>query len=319
MLNITEFKNEFIHQCRNELRNAFPLYMDIEERIVHKAQLGDLTGLAFISPHSPGAPTLYVEDFYALYCSGHNVEHLSKEAVSSVISSLDILKELPVDFDVSRMRELLRIRMIRVRGNESLLLDAPHQLVTEDLALVVYAETDEYRALITNGMMEGSDIDEEELFAVASERTSKVETAVLFDIADAVYEEDSDRINYLEMKHVLSIHERSVSGKLFVLSNENMYWGASALFYPDIIAKIHSLLGESFYVIPSSVHELMLCSTEGSDPEHLRNVLRSANRDVVEDCDTLSDNICICDSGMIQTYDGRSNAPAIPEKTEAGN
>ena len=58
------------------------------------------------------------------------------------------------------------------------------------------------------------------------------------------------------------------------------------------------LLGD-FYVLPSSVHEFILIAVEDQDPQQLADLVRSANRSVVKDSEVLSDDLYICESGIL--------------------
>lgn len=338
MLNMMEFKNEFVDRCRSELTNVWPEAMEIEEKTVHKAQRGDLTGLCFTSPGSICAPTIYVEDFYDLYSDGLRMEQLSKEAVKSVLCGLDLAKSLPApDFDIRKRPDMLRVRLIGRGANGNLLGEAPHRDVAEDLALVVYTETGEYRALITDSLMEACGLSADELFDAAFENSAMYEPAVLYDLEESICSAPGERHNYLEDAGDIGSAGKYASSRPaegpgtasdisadqgmdqtagapggpcadpvpdrpLVLSSADLYWGSSALFYPGVTAKIHALLGGDFYVLPSSVHELIIVPAGGADPEKLEEVLRSANREVVEAADMLSDDLYICESGRVRRY-----------------
>jgi hypothetical protein len=88
--------------------------------------------------------------------------------------------------------------------------------------------------------------------------------------------------------------------EVFVLSNRETYWGAAALFYPGVMDRVHYMLGD-FYVIPSSVHELLLLKvTADADPNNIAEMIWSANRSVVDEEEVLSDDLYICDSDKLR-------------------
>ena len=52
-----------------------------------------------------------------------------------------------------------------------------------------------------------------------------------------------------------------------------MFWGAAALFYPGVMDRLREMLGD-FYVIPSSVHELLLLPiTADADPKNISEMI----------------------------------------------
>lgn len=296
MMNIMDFKNEFIGSCRSELIRAGAHELQIEERTVNKAQTGALTGLCFRSPASVCAPTLYVEDFYKMYRDGHDIDDLGQEAVGSVIQSLQC-EELfpPEDFDIRECTDRLRTRLIGSGINADLLETTPHLKVCDGLALIAYMVSGDFRALVTADLLADAGMDPDELIEAALACTSEHERPVLYDLTDAVASEPDERSNLLAEGT-----SAPAEGRMFVLSNTDLFWGAGALFYPDVIPAVHRVLGGDFYVIPSSVHELIIVPEDIGDPGHLKEILQSANRTVVSEEDILSYELYLCSSGVLE-------------------
>lgn len=295
MMDIRDFKNEFIDSCRSELLRSGAPELEIEERVVSKAQAGRLTGLCFRAPDSLCAPTLYVEDFYRMYADGHELEDLGREAVDAVIRGLGCGETVPADdFDIRECTDRLRARLIGSDVNSDLLETTPHLKVCDDLALIAYMVSGDFRALVTTELLSEAGMDPDELIEAALACSSEHERPVLYDLTDAVASEPDERQNLLREDAVCPVH-----GRMFVLSNTDLFWGAGALFYPGVIPALHRVLGGDFYVIPSSVHELILVPADTGDPAHLAEVLHSANRTVVSEEDILSFRLYLCCSGEL--------------------
>ena len=65
-----------------------------------------------------------------------------------------------------------------------------------------------------------------------------------------------------------------------------------SLFMPDVIDQIHGRLGQSFFAIPSSVHEFIIIpESSGMTMAALNNMCREANATVVRYNEILSDNV----------------------------
>ena len=94
MLDLMSFKKEFVSQCRNALCESSPVDMRIEERMINKAQRGELNGLLFRVDGLNCAPTFYVEDFYKSYKAGYPIAELSQSAVESAVNSLGLAEKL---------------------------------------------------------------------------------------------------------------------------------------------------------------------------------------------------------------------------------
>jgi hypothetical protein len=79
---------------------------------------------------------------------------------------------------------------------------------------------------------------------------------------------------------------------MYVLTTESGTLGASALYYPDVKEKAAEVIGCSYYVLPSSTHEVILVpDAAGIDEKELCSMVKQANRTVVEPKDVLSDNV----------------------------
>jgi hypothetical protein len=79
---------------------------------------------------------------------------------------------------------------------------------------------------------------------------------------------------------------------MYVLTNEAGTLGAAALYYPDVKEKAAELMGSGYYVLPSSIHEVILVpDTIDHDVRDLCDMVKQANRSFVEPKDVLSDNV----------------------------
>lgn len=78
--------------------------------------------------------------------------------------------------------------------------------------------------------------------------------------------------------------------------------------------RIHELLGGDFYVLPSSVHELILLKAEDQDPKQLADLVRSANRSVVKENEILADDLYVCESGRLCRVSYGGVIPACSDK-----
>ena len=62
---------------------------------------------------------------------------------------------------------------------------------------------------------------------------------------------------------------------MYVLSNQIRNYGASCIIYPSIAERIGRILEADYYIIPSSVHELIIIPAEGSSPASASSSLPS--------------------------------------------
>jgi len=80
--------------------------------------------------------------------------------------------------------------------------------------------------------------------------------------------------------------------RVYVVSNEFEFFGANALLYSDVLKKVVKNIGTDCYILPSSVHDLVVLSTETfSEKAKLINLVKETNNEHVRVSDRLSDSI----------------------------
>ena len=72
------------------------------------------------------------------------------------------------------------------------------------------------------------------------------------------------------------------------LTTERKLNGAVASFIPGVAKRIGDLIGEDYYMVFSSVHEVMLHPVTEADPEFLQAVLADTIKNATSPCDVLT-------------------------------
>ena len=79
---------------------------------------------------------------------------------------------------------------------------------------------------------------------------------------------------------------------LYIVTTEDSFYGASAILSKDIQKRLDDLFPSGCYVMPSSLHEMLVLSADGQRLSELQNIVRSINRSgVVAEQDILSDYV----------------------------
>lgn len=83
-----------------------------------------------------------------------------------------------------------------------------------------------------------------------------------------------------------------IESPMFVLTNKTRYDGAAMIACPEVLQTVHGLMGDDYYILPSSVHEVLIV------PKHIpllledmQKTVRQINEESVEPIDRLSDNV----------------------------
>ena len=136
-------------------------------------------------------------------------------------------------------------------------------------------------------------IDEKALFQQARANTQPINTPVLqtmFGTWKSLFDEDACVKNLLDENTTefgLSSHETA-----YVLTNMENQYGASMITQPEVLNKLNQLFPEGFYVLPSSVHEVLIVPDNGEvEPRRLGEMEREVNRAEVKREEVLSDRV----------------------------
>ena len=73
--------------------------------------------------------------------------------------------------------------------------------------------------------------------------------------------------------------EEIVNGvPMYVLSSRNRIDGAACILYPTLLADICDSLQSSFYIIPSSIHEVLVLPSDSTDDSaKIREMIKEIN------------------------------------------
>lgn len=288
--------NEFIEKIKEDIRQYLPEAIKdaviIDDVEVVKMNDQRMHGLTFRMPGSDAVPTLYVNDMFENYKDGININDLISEMGSRYVEARYAPKPPEVDLSYDKVKDRMTVRLLEKKRNREFLRNIPHVSVGQGLALIADINMGEerggdWRIAVNNNVLETLGIDKETLFADAVRTSAVVEPAVLIDMSDALF--SSERKNLLERDEPLANEE---VGGMYVLTNESGTLGAVALFYPDVKDKAAELLGGDYYILPSSTHEVILVpDAVGINPKELCDMVKQANKTVVEPKDILSDNV----------------------------
>lgn len=135
----------------------------------------------------------------------------------------------------------------------------------------------------------------EEIDAIATDNTERMFTAKIISMDDALRE-------IMKKKGVTNIIDEEIQAwlddvgseqtPLYIATNQYGQYGANIMCYKDVIKNFESSKESDLYILPSSVHELLLMKTSEMDKEHVKNMVYEVNRsDAIQTDQVLSDNV----------------------------
>jgi hypothetical protein len=90
---------------------------------------------------------------------------------------------------------------------------------------------------------------------------------------------------------------------MYVLTNEQRLNGATCILYDNVIRNFAKVQDCNIFILPSSVHEVMLVPENAeTEPEFLSELVLEANQSAVGLIDLLSDNVYYYDREREQIY-----------------
>jgi hypothetical protein len=195
-----------------------------------------------------------------------------------------------LDFD--KVKERIVYKLVNTEKNKVLLEDIPH-VDFLDLSIVfqcLVAKDDQSTAtiLIHNAHTKLWDVSTKELYSVARENTQRLSGYELKNMNDIVSEiiQMSDSEDLQEEFFDSGIPERNI---MYILTNKNRVDGAACIIYPELLRDFAISLNSGFYVIPSSIHEVILVPAEDTEEAAaIRAMIREINDTQVKEEEILS-------------------------------
>ena len=89
-----------------------------------------------------------------------------------------------------------------------------------------------------------------------------------------------------------TLQESSEMPTFFVVTNTERVDGAGVIFYPEFMENMGELLGNDFFILPSSIHEMLILPDDGQvDAEMLRDMVKEVNAIQVAPEERLTDDV----------------------------
>ena len=289
-----EFYDEIINAIREEIPEEIRDMMEVDIREIVKANDTVLHGVVIKGPEQDIVLTIYIED-----CIKQLPEDFATKDLAEAIISLyqvgmreaPAVESLSLEFD--DIKDKLVVQLAEVERNKDRLKELAYKPLDNGMVMLAYVVVQEdergsMRFAVTKDIVEGQNYDIDKMFETAMKNNEPV----LVDISDAIF---SDGIEFAENLFDTEITDKLPDG-MYTLTNSSTNLGAAVLYYPDVQKRIGDMLQNSYYVLPSSIHELMILPCSVNDnPEFLRKMVKEANETAVNPQEVLSDRIFMYD------------------------
>lgn len=277
-----------IRACKNRKNNGI---------VLHGISICDANN------HTTIAPAIYLNEYYQDYSTG---QRSLKDIVAAILAqnkehTVKMTFDAEKFTDFTNARDCIVYKLVNFEKNQELLQEIPYVKYL-DMAVVFYYEVPDFpekggtgNILIRNNFMETWNVGVEDLYKTAIKNTPVKHPACVKDMESMVRmitEEPYDEENSEDF--LCNIAPNPANQTFYILSNRKALYGAAVLLYPDLLKKVAEKMETDIYILPSSVHEiLVLPVSDYATPEQLKCMVKEVNETEVSLEDYLSDNVYI--------------------------
>lgn len=200
--------------------------------------------------------------------------------------------------DLDSSKDRIIFRLINRYQNQNLLEETPHidflDLAIVFLYLIETHDSVSATILIKNNHSKIWKTDCSSLMSIASNNTPRLLPWSVSNLKDML----------LSMEYTdddLIPEAKDISCPMYILTNSARLHGAGCILYPDVTEELWKRFGCDYYIIPSSIHELLLIPCYDSNTfaaQELNNMIKTVNQTQLDPGEILSDHAYIYKHSM---------------------
>lgn len=256
-----------------------------------------LTGLIIQNQESNLAPTIYLDAFYERYVAGERMAELCLEIIQ-----LQETNKQTEDFDTSLITDFSRVstricyKLVNAERNRELLAEAPHKRF-HDLAIVFYVLVSQEATVtatitVRKNLQELWDVDEDTLFTLALQNTQRLFRGSVVSMENLFLEvaEELNAEETMEFYDMVVKDDGVIS--MYMASTQDGVHGAGIIFYDGLLRKFAEKVQSDFYLLPSSIHEMIFVPVSiGIPVADIKQMVRDINAAEVAPEEVLSNHV----------------------------
>lgn len=285
-MNYQEFKQAILHALRTKLGSSYQI---ITQDVI-KNNDTHLDGLSILSEQCNISPTFYLNYYYERYQCGSSLSELCEDILlqhktHAPNTSIDI----SFFTDYEKIKENIVFKLINYERNKDLLQNVPHFRYL-DFAIVfnclVNSGANGYGTiLIQHKHLALWNLTADELLALAKKNTPALLQSELQSMTQVLLE------LFVEDKSV-TCDELNSAVPMFVLTNNARIHGAACILYDNLLNEIGTMLDSDYYIIPSSIHEVLIIPTgRNTSLAELSKMVKEVNSTQLLNEEILSDHV----------------------------
>lgn len=282
---------EFKHQILSDLKNELGSDVKVTIQDIIKNNDTHLDGLTILSPQHNLSPTIYLNYYYQQYEHGRSLSAIVTDIFNTYRNNCPT-GHIDITFftDYDKVKSHIIMKLVNYDRNRELLSQIPHYRFL-DLAIVFNCllesgPTGTATILIHNHHLPYWNITRDDLYALAVQNTPKLMHYDLRNMTAVLRELFSEEPDFPSDTFSDSICP------MYVLSNRQKLNGSVCILYDNLLRDFANRLGCDFYILPSSVHEVLLVPANGhTSCQELSVMVRDVNSSQLSREEILSDHV----------------------------
>lgn len=253
-------------------------------------------GLVILEGSNSITPAIYLNPYYEAYTHGSAFQTLYRKILNAY---QDSKPKVPIDIhafmELDHVRDRILFKLVNYQKNRELLEDIPH-VPFLDLAIVFYYLVDFQNRyengtiLIHNSHLKYWHLSSKELFAIAKENTPLLMIQNLRNIQDILQSMES-KMHLTDEEEDSFLADDFEDVPMYVLTNQSNMYGAGCILYKNLLKKYSDSMNSDFYILPSSIHEVILVPTKDkSSYPYMSDMVREVNATSLLPEEVLSDH-----------------------------
>ena len=287
-MDFKEFVNKLEQDLKDFLSDTSP-GAQIRQTPVEKLQAGSYTGISITPADTNVGMNINADQLYAQMQDGRSYEGVLAMALSQVEHGMRDMPAVDIQSitNYETAKNLLCFEVVGTEQNADMLANIPHTDM-ENMSMVYRLQLDSNAQgtstiLITNAMMEQYGITKDHLHADAMENAPEIRPASFKTMVEVMAE---------MMGMPVEMMPQDMAPPMYVATNEYKVQGAAVMFYPDFMDQAAKELGGDVFVLPSSVHEVLILPDDGNmSVDELRDMVTTINATEVSAQDRLADSV----------------------------
>ncbi len=213
--------------------------------------------------------SLRIKDMYQHYLKRGDYD----KGMQELFQSASIVMDINVLDDAAHARENVIMQLLNTEVNEKLLSVLPHREY-EDMSIVyrLVLEGDEQgyaTLLVTDNMVDALGLSENELYDIALNNIQRVLQPKVKSLQAAIYE------RLYNTPYEASGMENMGDSQVYIMTGMEGRYGAAIMLDKDTMQAVYEQLQMNFYVVPMSTDECVICKSNETTLEKMKELIEA--------------------------------------------